>query len=380
MGRPPLPLGTHGRVRLYRTDRGYRARTLVRDYDGKTRAIERSGSSKARAEAALKIAVRDRSRMDAAAEISADTSVAVLAEKWFLGLEELAPTTRQAYRDRLDLQVLPSLGNLRVRELTVGTVDRHLRAVAQTNGPGVSKMVRSVLSGLCGLAARHDALDRNPVRDAGRIPMKRKKLPRSMTAAEVRQLRALLTYDERALDRDVPDLVDLMLATGLRIGEATALHWEDFDLSAATVDVHRTLVRIKGQGVVVSDTTKTQAGKRLLVLPTWCVTMLARRSRGPGPVFMAQKGGLRDPTNTQADLRDALRTAGFGWATSHTLRKTVATTMDQAGLSARATADQLGHAQPSMTQDVYMGRQAANTGAALALEVFDFARTGGSYG
>ena len=39
--------------------------------------------------------------------------------------------------------------------------------------------------------------------------------------------------------------------------------------------------------------------------------------------------------------------------TSHVLRKTVATLMDQAGLSARAAADQLGHAKPSMTSDKY---------------------------
>src|SRR5690348_16283750 len=39
--------------------------------------------------------------------------------------------------------------------------------------------------------------------------------------------------------------------------------------------------------------------------------------------------------------------------TSHTFRRTVATLMDEAGLSARAAADQLGHAKVSMTQDHY---------------------------
>lgn len=76
---------------------------------------------------------------------------------------------------------------------------------------------------------------------------------------------------------------------------------------------------------------------------------------------------MRDPSNTQADLRDALERAGFGWATPHTLRKTVTTLMDQAGLSARAAADQLGHAKASMTQDVYIGRRIAVTGAAEVL-------------
>jgi len=98
--------------------------------------------------------------------------------------------------------------------------------------------------------------------------------------------------------------------------------------------------------------------------------MLRRRGPSTGPVFAAVRGGLRDPSNTQADLRDALQTAGFAWVTSHTLRKTVATLMDDAGLSPRAAADQLGHAKPSMTQDVYMGRKIAHTGAAAVLEAF----------
>lgn len=356
---------------MYWTGSSYRARTLVRDYDGRTRAVERTARSKSAAEAALKIAIRDRSHGDVAADISGSTRVSTLAEAWFLTLTELAPTTRQAYRDRLDIQVLPSLGNLLVRELTVGTIDRHLRAVVKKHGVGVSKTTRTVLSGLCGLAARHDALDRNPVRDAGRIASQRRKLPRALTAEQVRQLRAYLTYDERAISRDVPDLISLLLATGLRIGEATGICWEDVDLTAGTVHIKGTLVRIKGQGLLRTDATKTPAGARVLVLPSWCIETLRSRGPGTGPVFPAIKGGLRDPANTQADLRDALRTAGFEWVTSHTLRKTVATAMDDAGLSARATADQLGHAHPSMTQDVYMGRKAAHTGAAAVLETFE---------
>ena len=42
------------------------------------------------------------------------------------------------------------------------------------------------------------------------------------------------------------------------------------------------------------------------------------------------------------------------WITSHTFRKTAATILDEAALSARLIADQLGHARPSMTQDVYL--------------------------
>jgi integrase len=127
-----------------------------------------------------------------------------------------------------------------------------------------------------------------------------------------------------------------MLATGLRIGEALAVTWSDVDLDAGTVEVDWKLQRIKGEGL-----------RRVQRL-------------------------------TSRDLREARDAAGFGWVTSHVFRKTCATILDEAGLSARDVADQLGHAMPSMTQDVYMGRKIANLRAAAALEALEAAAVTGS--
>jgi integrase len=102
--------------------------------------------------------------------------------------------------------------------------------------------------------------------------------------------------------------------------------------------------------------------------------LLRRRATAPpnqwDAVFMSPNCGLRDPSNTQSDLRKAFMDAGYDWVTSHVYRKTVATLMDQAGLTARQAADQLGHSKVSMTQDNYFGRKVTRTGAADVLEVF----------
>ena len=102
-----------------------------------------------------------------------------------------------------------------------------------------------------------------------------------------------------------------------------------------------------------------------------------------GVIFGSPLGHLRDPPNTAGDLREVLDgirchrcdqrgwlpppegqhkrlrcDAGpFFWVTSHVFRKTLATRLDDARPSARQIADQLGHARPSLTQDVYMGRR-----------------------
>ena len=58
----------------------------------------------------------------------------------------------------------------------------------------------------------------------------------------------------------------------------------------------------------------------------------------------------------------------WSWVTSHTFRKTVATRLDEAGFTPRQVADQLGHANPSMTLDVYFGRQVVSAAAAEVLD------------
>jgi integrase len=128
--------------------------------------------------------------------------------------------------------------------------------------------------------------------------------------------------------------------------------------------------------------TKTDAGTRALALPSWSLDMLKRRqildvssqrvgSVDPSPVFRAiRSGGIRDPRNTARDLRRSLEAIGFGWASAHVIgRKSLATWMDQSGLSARAAADQLGHRRVSVTTDTYFGRKIAKTGAAELLEI-----------
>ncbi|HWM04394.1 MAG TPA: tyrosine-type recombinase/integrase, partial [Actinophytocola sp.] len=223
---------------MYATASGFRAMTRFRDYDGKVRQVERHGKTRGAATTALARALRDRHRADAGALIGPETRVDALAEAWWSEIEQgtHSPGTRRNYRDRLDRQVTPSLGRLRVRELTTGTIDHHLRAVRDRHGAATAKLTRTVLSGMCGLAARHDALERNPVRDASAIIRTTpRRAPLALTVQQAAQLRAALMYDGKAVSRDLPDLVSMMLATGLRIGEVCAITWDRIDFEAGTV-------------------------------------------------------------------------------------------------------------------------------------------------
>jgi integrase len=242
------------------------------------------------------------------------------------------------------------------------------------HGPAAAKSTRNVLSGMLGLAVRHGLLAANPVREATSQRMPRGRPgPRALTVDETRQPRAGLRADATAVARDLPDLVAFMLGTGLRIGEACAVRTTDVDLETGTLSVIGTVIREPARGLVIQECPKTNAGRRTIALPQQTVQMLQRRLAAlradavPPVIFASPLGRPRDPSNTSGDLRQALDRTGFSWVTSHTFRRTVATRLDDAGLSARQIADHLGHSRPSLTQDVYLGRGPGSPAAAAAI-------------
>ncbi|WP_229686695.1 tyrosine-type recombinase/integrase [Longimycelium tulufanense] len=356
---------------------GYVARTKYRDYDGVTRLVERSGKSETAARNNLLEALRDRSASQGNAAITPETKFRVAASIWLAEMREaadagdLSPNSIELYERQLRNYAYPALGELRLCEVTTPRVDAVLREIRKRRGASTAKTVRSVISGVMRLAARHGAVKINPTREVGRIKGDPKRPPRALTPGERRQWIEQLEADERAVRKDLPDLTRWMLATGVRIGEALAVSWDEIDLDSATVDIEWKLIRVKGKGLQRVPRLKSDSGERTLPLPPFAVAMLRRRRQTRGdayPIFPDAHGGWRDPSNTRRDLRHARGTDGFAWVTSHVFRKTCATILDEAKFTPREIADQLGHARPSLTQDVYLGRKIVNRAVADALE------------
>lgn len=246
-------------------------------------------------------------------------------------------------------------------------------------GPATGRTCRSIVSGVMGLAVRHGAVIANPTRELERLSSQPKRRPRSLTDSERARWFAALAADEIAIRRDLFDLSAFLLATGLRIGEALAVVWREVDLESGELMITSTLLRVTGKGLIRKHT-KSEAGERVLVLPTWCVAILRKRQAvGVGddePVFGSVDGTFRDPRNVTRWMAQARERHGFdSWVTFHAWRKTTATVLDGAGATARMIADQLGHSRVSLTQDVYLGRRSRESRVVATLESADPGRS-----
>ena len=128
-------------------------------------------------------------------------------------------------------------------------------------------MTRSVLSGMCALAARRDVMKSNPVRDTTPIRARPQRPAQPLDEDQLRHFRKSLLESEVAHELDVVDLVQFMIATGCRLGEALALQWSNLDLPKAAVEIGATAIRVKGQGVLIKDSPKTASSVRVLEVP-----------------------------------------------------------------------------------------------------------------
>jgi integrase len=376
----PLGLGEHGQITITREGSKYVAYVRYRDYAGRGRRLKRAGRSKAEASRNVLKAVREALSADGDAGFTRKSTLDEAARGWlsmFAGLVERgarSPSTLDEYRHIVDRVIVPGIGSLRLGEVSTPRLDRFVQAVLADKGYATAKVCRSVLSGICGWLVRQGALAANPVRDLTPLELDRDRTARALSVDELRGWLALLDANSFARRHDLPELARFMLATGLRLGEALGVTWADVDLAAGTVTVQRTIIRVKGRGLVAKRV-KSRASERGLLLPSWCVELLrARRVRlgaFEGPVFPDSHGGWRDRSNVGKAFRTVRGGSDFEWVKTHTYRKTVATLLDQSGASARMIADQLGHSRVSMTQDVYLGRRAGNAANVAALEAYN---------
>lgn len=389
-GRPPLRIGAHGKItRKYLGGGVWLVRTRFRDTDYVTRMVERrvktggtdedKGAEKDKygrgAEDELIKALASRRPPVDAGGITADTKLAALVA---LHIERLAedgrsPATIDTYKATA-AKLVKVVGGMPVGMVKPGDVDAVLRAMTKRHGPGMARHSRVLLRGGLQLAVMAGVLQSNPGRDVS--PIKSKKKPKGakpLESADARDLLGKLRASEFCQRRDLIDPMIMLLGTGLRRSEVLGLLWEDWDDEASTISVTGKVLRVTGKGLLRLDKGKTESSIRTLKLPKFVADMLTARREAPyvgehRAIFASTRGTWRDPNNFGRDWRTVRDALGVSDAVFHSFRKTVATMIDDEGLSARVGADQLGHAKVSMTQDRYMARGRVHTEVADLLD------------
>jgi len=213
------------------------------------------------------------------------------------------------------------------------------------NGVGKRSQARclSALRGLFRFACREGTLASNPAASV-RSPKQPTRLPRHLRPGEVETLLDAARGDDPLSHRDLA-LLELLYASGLRVGELTGLDWDDLDLEARTV-------RVLGKG---GKERMVPFGRPAAVaLQEWLDSWEEVRGSSSGteaPVFLNYRGGRLSSRSVRRILDRHVNSAALAAGVHpHTLRHTFATHLLEGGADLRTIQELLGHSSLSTTQ------------------------------
>ena len=260
-------------------------------------------------------------------------------------LPTLRLATQQQYADYLKRFILPELRRLKVAEVALSDVQRMVRAVEEEcrqvkdgvelhSGKTTANRVLATASSLFGEAIRLGLRSDNPCKGVRRNPEnKRERFLSDEETARLLSACAASPYTNAA------NLIQLLIHTGARKGEALQARWEEFDLvrEVWTKPSHHTKQK------------KTHAAPLSPAAVALLQTMKHANGEGSPWLFPGAAEG-RHLESPKRAVTTILKAAGLADGVSlHTLRHSLASRLVASGQSLHVTGKLLGHTQSATT-------------------------------
>ncbi len=275
------------------------------------------------------------------------------------------PRTYELYEQTVRTYLKPTIGQVKLRELTIDQTQRMLNKTIDDMG-GITRTVhriRGTLRSALSRAEREELIVRNTAKLV-ELPTYQRKRITPWTAEQT------LEFLKAAQGHRWYGAYLMLLSYGMRRGEVLGLRWRDVDFDAATVRVEQQLQRV-GK-TLQTGTVKTEAGRRLLpmiepvgyaLLDLWNerygTTNPAENAASDADdsmrdlVFLSSTGTPIDPKNFVRTFHEIREKAGLPRITVHHTRHTAATMLKNLGVPARDAQLILGHAHITTTQQLY---------------------------
>jgi integrase len=318
----------------------------VLDADGKMKRRQRNVRLGTVAELPTQAAAREAlaQQIGASLKPKVEMTLSELFQRWqkVAGLS-LKATTYGHSVNALESYVLPEFGKCQIARIERYAIESFFAAQATKYSRSTIRSMRISLGLLLSYAVQNGWLKENPSKGV--------KLPRAENCAGRRIHRRVLSPSQTtSIAEKLPEpyatLVLFLAVTGLRIGEAIAIKWSDFE--GDVLHVQRRIY----EGAI--DTTKSQDSKRRIPIPPALLERMKALGETGEWIFHARGGVPLNPGNALKryirPVAEELNIDLGGW---HDFRHTVATSMLRAGHGVKVVSELLGHSDVSITLRTY---------------------------
>jgi integrase len=266
-----------------------------------------------------------------------------LSERWHaVVLPTLKLTTGAHYRNALRAHVIPAFGKRKISTIGRFDVETFLSQHSKKYSRSTLRSMRVSLSLVMSWAVACGWIGKNPCAGV--------KLPRDSNCAGRRVLRTVLklaqvTAIAEKLEEPYSTLVVFLAVTGLRIGEAIAVTWSDFD-----GDVLSITRRICDGDL---DTVKSEGSNRRLPIPSELIFRMKQLGEGEW-IFRSREGTPVNPGNAlKRYVRPVAKELGIAIGGWHDFRHTLTTNMRRSGVHPKVISGILGHSGVTLAMNTY---------------------------
>ena len=205
-------------------------------------------------------------------------------------------------------------------------------------------------------------LTRNPMTDV--LKPKSEKQTKNVRALTVEEQKAFTEYliGTGINGCKYKNVYLIQMYMGLRCGEALALSTTDIDLQHKLINVHRTLTTDEIGSIVMGNTTKTYAGKRVVPIPDFVMPHIIEQMRIADTqknndeklLFKPDNARYSSRNNANSELKRILkRYFGITDISTHSLRHSYGTRCIEAGMAPVVVQRLMGHTDVFITLNTY---------------------------
>jgi len=306
-----------------------------------------------------------------------------------IGIRE---STYASYRQMYDNHVRDEFGRQLVKKITYSDIIGFYafllkqRKVAIRTVEYIHKQIYPALN----LAVRDGIITKNPAQDAyGNFKRASGKNARKIHALTIEEQRAFLEYvEDHPIWGRYHTIFQVLLGTGLRVGELCGLRWEDIDVEQRIINVNHSIVNIsaiKGgrKAHLAVSLPKTEAGIRTVPIIDPVIEAIKKEfiyaeSRGfPSVeidgytdfVFTNQGGNVYTSSRLDKALKDIVKSYNeqeemiaeiedrepflLPHISNHMLRHTFCTRLCERDVNIKVIQMVMGHASIKITMDIY---------------------------
>lgn len=280
----------------------------------------------------------------------------------------LKPSSFDRKEEVINYQIIPYIGSISVQALSTDDIQNMVNELKKRYSYSTVKKAYECINACLRYAVKKRDLPYNAAESVS-IPSNMQRSDSDIHFFTEDETRLILQESVRCCKNGnrayrIGEIFIFLLNTGLRIGEALALEWDNIDFEKQLATVRNNVVYVKDRTgsdksyrCIKQPSTKTKNGSRIVPLNAEAARALIslKGLNGSTPYVFATKNGKRiHPRNVDRTFRAILQRCNIPCTGVHSLRHTFASRLFAKGVDVKTVSELLGHSDVGITYDTYI--------------------------